>query len=287
MELTRRLVIGGIVATGLTVATQSAYADNVPIYLDNLSPEQRAHYEAMRAQTLAALTFERVTVHGSEAMAEWERLKRAGRGWPVIIGSDDDLDRIAEQFSADDPAVSGIAMPGKELRSPADILTAAAKLNFPIDLRKWSGAYSPDDLMAPVGKWPSKVDAGPPGPTVATDILSGKFHERVHILLFPTASGWEVPAYLRWGGWNECPPPEYHVAALRSWQGEFAAELVGMNGDTIDLRVGRRPKSRESSMKLAREQYGYCADIVDQGVGTISELAATLMASQWWFFWWD
>jgi hypothetical protein len=38
---------------------------------------------------------------------------------------------------------------------------------------------------------------------------------------------------------------------------------------------------------LAKEQYAYCADIVEQGVGTIEALAATLLNGHIWFFWWD
>lgn len=287
MELTRRLVIGGLAATGLTVATRSTHAQQVPPDLSHLTPEQRATYEAMHARMMAALTYERVTVPGAQALAEWEKLKTAGRGWPVIIGGDNDLERIADQCTMADPRVSGVSIPGLEVRSPKDILAAAAELTFPADLQKWSGAYQADDLGAPVGDWPPKADAGTPGPSVAIDIVSGKFHDRVHILLVPTKLGWEVPAYLRWGDWNACPPPEYHVAALRSWHSDFAAELVGINGDTIDLRAATGPKTRESAMKLAREQYGYCPDIIDQGVGTISALAATLMRSEWWYLWWD
>lgn len=287
MELTRRLVIGGLAATGLTVATRATHAEQVPLDLTHLTPEQRAKYEAMHARMMTALTYERVTVPGAHALKEWTNLKSAGRGWPVIIGGDEDLERIAEQFTMADSGVSGVSIPGVEVRSPKDILAAAAKLSFPTDLQKWPGAYEADDLGAPVGDWPPTVAAGDLGPSIATDIVSGKFHDRVHILLIPTRFGWEVPAYLRWGDWNACPPPEYHVSALRAWHRDFAVDLVGMNGDTINLRAASRPKTRKIAMKLAQDQYRYCPDIVDQGVGTISALAATLMASEWWYLWWD
>lgn len=287
MELTRRLVIGGLAATGLNVATQSTEAEQMPPDLSHLTQEQRAKYEAMHTRMMAALNYERVTVPGAQALTKWEQLKASGRGWPVIIGGDNDLERIADQFTMADPNVSGSEIPGLEMRSPKDILVAAANLTFPIDLQKWSGSYKADDLRAPMGEWPPKVDAGSVGPSVATDIVSGKFHDRVHILLIPTKFGWEVPAYLRWGDWNACPPPEYHIAALRSWHHDYAADLVGMNGDTINLRAASRPKIRETATKLARQQYAYCPDIIDQGVGSISALAASLMASEWWYLWWD
>lgn len=285
MKPTRRSVLGGLAATSLAVTARSTHADQASLDLSRLTPEQRAKYEAMQARTMAALKYERITVPGAGALLEWEKLKRAGRGWPVIIGGKDDLERIEDQFTMADPDVSGL--PGMELRSPKDILTAASKLSFPRDLRNWAGAYQAGDLRAPEGDWPGNVGVDPRGPSVATDIMTGKLLEHVHILLIPTTHGWEVPAYLRWGDWNACPPPEYHVAALRAWHSDFGAELVGMNGDTINLRAANRPKTRANAMKLAREQYGYCPDIVDQGVGTISALAATLMASEWWYLWWD
>jgi hypothetical protein len=106
-------------------------------------------------------------------------------------------------------------------------------------------------------------------------------------VLVPTDDWTTVPAHLRWGGWNACPAPEYHIAALRAWRDRFGAELVGLAFDTMNLRVARRPQTRPEALDIAREQYLYCSDIVDQGVGTLSALAATLMASDWWFFWWD
>jgi len=287
MELTRRLVIGGFAATSLTVATRSTDAEQVTSNLSHLTPEQRARYEAMRARMMAALTYERVAVPGEHAFAEWERLKGEGKGWPVVIGGDEDLERIADQFSMSDPAVSGVALPGMSTRSPEQILAAANNIRFPTDLRKWSGAYRPEDLRAPLGDWPTQADSGEPGLSVALDLLSGKPRDQVHILLLPTKNGWEAPAYLRWGDWNACPPPEYHVAALRDWHDRFGAELIGINGDTMNVKAKNRPTDREQALSLARDFYGYCPDIIDQGVGTISALAAELMASDWWYLWWD
>lgn len=285
--LTRRDLLNGFLAGGLTFVARRVQAEPVQPDLSHLTPEQRERYEQMYARMMAAFAFERITVAGKDAFAEWQRLKSENRGSPVVVGSDADLERLADQFSMFDPNVSGVATPGLELRDPGQILSAASKLTFPAGLRLWSGAYQPNDLRAPLGKWPSKVDVEGAGLSVAIDLVSGRFHGRVHILLIPTKFSWEIPAYLRWGDWNACPPPEYHVAALRSWHERYGVELVGINGDTMNLLAASRPKTRPLAIDFAREQYGYCPDIVDQGVGSISALAATLMASDWWYLWWD
>ena len=125
------------------------------------------------------------------------------------------------------------------------------------------------------------------GLSVADDLLTGKPLPKVYIGLVPTDDWTTIPAYLRWGGWNDCPRAEYHVAAMRTWRDRYGAELVGMSSDTINVRVATRPKSREEALALARDQYIYCADVIDQGVYTYSALAADLMANDWWYFWWD
>jgi hypothetical protein len=77
------------------------------------------------------------------------------------------------------------------------------------------------------------------------------------------------------------------VAALRAWRDKYGAELIGLGSDVINLRVARKPATREEALELARIQHVYCNDIIFQGVGTYWALAAGLMRDDWWFFWWD
>jgi Domain of unknown function (DUF4253) len=121
----------------------------------------------------------------------------------------------------------------------------------------------------PLGEWPAS--SGPSGGlSVAYNILTGEPLPKVYIGLAPTDDWTTIPAYLRWGGWNDCPAAEYHVAAMRTWRDRYGLELIGMSFDTINLRVAAKPKTREEALALARDQYIYCADIIDQGVQTYS-----------------
>jgi len=52
-----------------------------------------------------------------------------------------------------------------------------------------------------------------------------------------------------------------------------------MSADVPNIETIDGPRSREDALALAREQYIYRSDIVDQGVNTLSVLAAGLIAN--------
>jgi hypothetical protein len=137
-----------------------------------------------------------------------------------------------------------------------------------------------------IGEWPTEP-MGAPELSIATQTLTGAPLDKVQIVILPTDDPSTIPAYLHWGHWNGCPAPEYHIAALRSWRERFGAELVGLSHDVMNIRVKSRPPTRNAALELAREQCVYCSDIVEQGAQTLSALAAVLMESDWWYFWWD
>jgi hypothetical protein len=241
--------------------------------LGRLSATERAKEEEFRARIKAVIPFGWVTVRGAVAFDEWSRLKTAGRGYPIVVGNDKDLELLAEGYEI---------VEADEDFDPQRVLNAAAGLAIPADLPDWSE----NNDSAKEEEWPG--DVGPsPELTNATNISTGEPHDRVHILLVPAKASWEVPAYLRWGGWNSCPLPAAHVAALRLWHERYGMELVGLSNDTMNLLGARSPATREEALELAQAQYRYCPDIVDQGVETVPALAASLMTSKWWYFWWD
>jgi hypothetical protein len=240
----------------------------------------------------ANFPFEVVETSGEDALAKWEELKKAGRGAPVVLGS-----KIEDYL----PALN----PGQAARLPPvqDILAEAASINFPNDLLRFrreefaramavlskmnpSISAEPEEYEPPLGEWPAEPSYSP-GLSVVNDFATRKARSSVQIALIPTDDPTTIPAHLHWGHWNACPPAAYHVVALRTWRDRYGAELVGIDGDTLNFRVSRKPATREEALELARVQHVYCNDIIDQGVGSFRALAAELMAHDWWFFWWD
>jgi hypothetical protein len=289
---------------------------------DKPTPEElKRRYEEYRERAIAAFPFEQIECPGDQALSTWQGLVTSGRGAPVVVGDYDAFVRIAEMV----PELPGFVRENTPeilqkavcLRHPVDLINQRAnemeKARELIQQRRETkpGAPLPDflktifpdmpitqpnredliaamsaDYVPEVGEWPTEAPVSP-GLSVAADFRSGEPLALTYIILVPTDDWTTIPAHLRWGNWNGCPAPEYHVAALRSWRDRFGAELVGLSSDVMNIRVRHRPKSRGEALELAREQYSYCSDIVDQGVGTLNALAAGLMENDWWYFWWD
>jgi hypothetical protein len=240
---------------------------------DKPTPDElKRRYEESRKKAVASFPFARIESAGDQALAGWQDLVTSGRGASVVVGDYDALARIAEMMPD---------LPRFTRKSTQEVLEIAGRIRHPDDM---IGQRTIE--LAEVGEWPTTVPEMPQL-SVAVDPRSGAPLAQVYIVTVPTDDWTTIPAYLRWGNWNDCPAPEYHVAALRSWRDRFGAELIGLGHDVMNIRVKRRPTTRAEALDLAREQYSYCSDIVEQGVGSLSALAAALMEHDWWFFWWD
>lgn len=256
-----------------------------------------------------------VTVPGAQALETWKSIVAEGKGTPVIVGTNYSVNRLLVAFEP---------LPGESLQPIGAILKGADAVAWPADIlakaerekadllahpervtdspvfilntetgetRKQTKEEAQAELKAiaegpPLGDWPETVKPEQ-GLSLLFDFGTENVSKAVHIAIVPTNDPTEAPAYLRYGDWNGCPKPEFHVAALRSWRQRYGARLVAIGFDTIDVAVERQPATRNEAISLAREIYAYCPDNIDQGVGTLSNLAALMMASSWWSFWWD
>jgi Domain of unknown function (DUF4253) len=214
------------------------------------------------------------SVPGERAIATWRDLKGPASSlgyWPVVLGERKNLAQLVQWLDSEHAENSAAAL---ERGANLDALQF-----FALRGKEFSGE--------PHGEWPASAQPMTEFTLPRPILRPSVFHERVDLGLVSTPNSWEVPAKLSIGGWNECPGPEEHVSVLRYWNRSYGAEFVGYSGDVIELQVSERPGSREEAMKLAHEQYCYCSDIVEQGIGTIENLAAALLVSEVWYFWWD
>ena len=270
-------------------------------------------------QAAKSFPFPLTIVPGQDALATFERLKAVGRGAPVVLGGDESFVRMAEDLTMTTAQPETLHAPTPRTPTPQEILEKAATYltldealnsssaetrrmmrhaieenlkSVPPEKRAQFAALSAtldekEEVAPELGEWP-RIAEPPSAPLVsAYDVLTGRWLERVYIATLPTSDASEAPAWLRWGGWNGCPAPEVHVQALREWREAYGAELVAISGDVLELRVARRPRTKDQALTLARLVYRYCPDSVDQGTLTLAPLAAGFMRDSWWGFWWD
>jgi hypothetical protein len=221
------------------------------------------------------LPYETLVVGGTEAVSTCLRLRAegAGRTTPVILGDPKYLGRLVDGIQA-----NGLA--------PQTIIDCSEKISMQSFLAGRLAEEEEYYRKVERGEWPENVRPAQ-DLTGPTNIVKRRPLKAVAICKVPTPKSWEVPAYLSFGGWNECPAPEEHVALLRYWQEKYGAEIITVLGDTIECTVSRPPIEREQALALAWEQFVYCSDIVYQGTETLSSLAAALCGGKTWFFWWD
>ncbi len=231
----------------------------------------------------------RFSCPGSEAVDRWRQLRALADEtgyWPVILGNDKEASRVLEFANYEHGQPLAEILTEAASQSAEQWLKECEQSNLNA-LQKAHGASWQDFLKELHGDWPESVHAVT-GFTIPFErVGSGPPKAKVTIGLFPTKNGWEVPAQLNFGGWNECPDPAVHVRIMRKWFEDYGAELVGMSGDVIEMSVSRPPSTREDALRLAEQQFFYCEDIVLQGTETIEMLAAGLLGNRVWFFWWD
>lgn len=218
-----------------------------------------------------------IVVPGAAAFDAWRRLADACRGhgwWPVILGSPED----AAQWPPQSPADRAAAV--------ADAIAAADDVDLASFMLR--GEAQDDDFdgsEVDEGDWPD--DVSPPTVPSAVADHKGRPRKAVTIALFRVDQPWAALAQLGYGGWNDCPETAAQVARHRDWQARFGAEVCVATPDTIECVLARPPATRDAASALAREQYFYCYDIVEQGTGSLAVLAAGLLDAPIWFFWWD
>jgi hypothetical protein len=111
---------------------------------------------------------------------------------------------------------------------------------------------------------------------------------RVSVALVATPIPALVPVYLGFGGQGGAPTPGEVGSILGLWNERHGPlEVVYATGDTLEVEVGRPPKTADEAKRLAREHYAFCDGIVKHGHGSTADLVKQLAGARRWLFWWD
>lgn len=153
--------------------------------------------------------------------------------WPIIRGVSD-IHRQPKR----DPATILASAPAGSIREILEPLTKerreelaemlpefafaeATDLDRLAQLVDDSGIYSFSGDQQNEQRWPTEAEA----PTqVKFDTVKAANRNPSILLLVHVEHSYEVPAYLEFGGWNDCPSPELQVAVLREWHKEYNAQ---------------------------------------------------------------
>jgi hypothetical protein len=215
--------------------------------------------------------FEILRVSGTAVPSTWSTLRKRPGIVPVLLGDRESTGRVLELPQLNQHSFESIRDTGLGL-----------------DLEEWMAERLREE---PERFQVDDTTTGPVSPispfSPAYDIRTGTPLPEVFIGLIPVAEPWLVPAYLKMGGWNDCPDATVQLGFFKRWFDRYGAVVTTMADDVIEFNVSRPPTTAEAARQLAMEQYVYCTDIVDQGVETLGNLAAALRGSPNWYFWWD
>lgn len=231
-----------------------------------------------RYPVIASMPFSTDKIAGSEAIATLEA-RRASYpetgAYPFLIGDTEELERIKEAAEFNDQSFDDI------IRGALDVDLVSWIAERRSEAEEYE--FSPDDAL---GTWPGEV-AEKGAVSLHRDVLSRRIKPHVFLGSTSIEEPWHLPAVLKYGAWNDCPEPEIHCAFHRKWQSGFGAQIAGVSGDVVECIVNNPPLDQGTAIELAWQQYWYCADIVEQGCESVSNLAANLLNSPYWYFWWD
>jgi hypothetical protein len=142
-----------------------------------------------------------------------------------------------------------------------------------------------------LGAWPESVDLKEF--SRSSECLEfPEAREIVSLCLLPVEQSWQVPALLRFGGWNDCPFPAEHTCVHLSWHNRYGAEIIRLSRDTMELFVPYPPTTLQECRSLALEHFAYSPDTIYSALSSpegleLKDLVISLLRYWFWFFWWD
>ena len=108
------------------------------------------------------------------------------------------------------------------------------------------------------------------------------------LLQIPTDDPADIPAYLPFGGWNDCPDAETQLAFTHYWREKYGAIPAALDGaDCLEFLVERPVTDPVEAKDLAVEQFAFCSDLPFQVFEDVEQLTEFIHQSRQWYFWWD
>ena len=108
------------------------------------------------------------------------------------------------------------------------------------------------------------------------------------LLQIPTDDPADIPAYLPFSGWNDCPNAETQLAFTHYWREKYGAIPAALDGaDCLEFLVERPVADPLEAKKVAVEQFAFCSDLPFQVFEDFEQLTEFIHQSRQWYFWWD
>ena len=108
------------------------------------------------------------------------------------------------------------------------------------------------------------------------------------LLQIPTDDPADIPAYLPFGGWNDCPNAETQLAFTHYWREKYGAIPAALdNADCLEFLVERPVTDPLEAKKVAVEQFAFCSDLPFQVFEDFEQLTEFIHQSRQWYFRWD
>jgi hypothetical protein len=115
--------------------------------------------------------------------------------------------------------------------------------------------------------------------------------QAAHVGLVPARRAADVPAAVGWVAFSDLmdhPNGVWIGSVLRSFENRFGATLVKIGpGAEIRLLVERPPHTRQAALRIAAEHKAFGDEYQGMGPMDVEQLAACLIDTPGWTFWWD
>lgn len=267
--------------------SRQTYVPPTPEQIEEFRAGQRAQREDRWRTQLEELPFPWELVSGEEAEAAYLAARENGRedGYSaVVLAPGCRLPVMAPERRREQTQRDLEAIP------PAAELFDAYQARMLEDYSFDPGNPNPD-ILDNISEIEPPAVADESMATVR-DILQnppGSYFAAVTIVRIPMPRSWEIPVYLRYGGWNGSPDSVEMTSVAKQWHDQFGADICAIGDGTLEFRVERPPVDHRAATNLMREQLLFCPDTLAHFnlPKDLEPLAASLRVAKYWLFWWD